>query len=83
MKTELDKPALVAAIQDSLRNRLQALEVKLGTATALKHEAAFMSGAMCAINALKPNDDPNKISEWIPPMWCIAPMTGRSVLDKI
>ncbi len=84
MKTkDLDSAALKAAIEASLRVRLEAFGLKLNSAAAKKEEAAFISGAMCAINALLPNEAPEKISAAIPPMWIIGPMTGRSVLEKL
>ena len=72
-----------AAILTSVQRRIEAhgLTVKKGK-KALTLESDIMAGVMITLNTLLPNDDPNQLSPTIPPMWYLAPMTGRSVFDS-
>ncbi len=76
-----ERDALIAKIEAALRGRMTVLEIKPRGDRAKKEEAAFLSGAMTAIDALIPNVDPNKISAVIPVKWIMSPMRGLSVLD--
>ena len=69
-------------ILDRVKRRIESHGVTAGKGKkALTLEADMLAGAMIAINALFPNDNPNQMSAEVPPFWIIAPMCGRSVFN--
>ncbi len=73
--------SLVRKVERTFKDRLEALSIKPKSAKGLSEQAAFLSGAMAAINAIAPNANPERLSEFCPPRWVVTIMTGRSVLD--
>ena len=73
----------LTAVTDTLRKRIDSMGVKPKSRRAMEAEAHFIAGAATVINALFPSDDPeNNLSPQVPPLWIIAPMCGRSVLEE-
>lgn len=71
--------AFINSVEQQLKDRLIALEIKPGSAKALKMECEFLAGAMAAANAFFPNVDDKKITEYGTPRWIFSMMTGRTV----
>jgi 4-amino-4-deoxy-L-arabinose transferase-like glycosyltransferase len=44
-------------------------------------EAAFLAGACCALQAVFWNPGEDKLTDYIPPAWILAPMCGRLLAD--
>ena len=66
-------------IENKMVERFHALEIKPLTRRGGQEEAAFLAGASMALQAVFPPDDPTKLTSYVPPMWIIGPMSGRSV----
>ena len=73
-----DKETIQKAVEETLCSRIETQGLK-GKA-ALKEECSFLCGAASALQAIFGEKD--TLSNYIPPIWMIAPMTGRSVLKE-
>ena len=61
------------------RSRMQGL--KPGTVKYRRMEVEFFAGAMVALNAVFPNEDPTRLSTAVPPIWTICAMSGRPIVE--
>lgn len=75
----VDSLAVVEAAEKRLRDRLDALGIKVLSKRGGIEEAAFLAGAATVLHEVYGGVDGN-LSAAVPPLWIIAPMTGRSVL---
>ena len=75
---QTDKDIIRGYIEKILHNRLEVLDLK--GKSALKEECAFISGASAALQIIFGED--GTLTDYVPPMWMIGPMSGRSVLGK-
>jgi len=73
-----DKSKIQTAVKEHLSSRLRAQNLK-GKAR-LKEEAAFISGACAALHAVFGDPEDTRLTDYVPPIWIISIMTGRSVL---
>ena len=72
-----------------LRTAVESMWLRRCAVQGLKHgskayrtaEIEYFSGAMVAINALRPNDDPSTMSKAVPAWWVLAPMMDRAIMD--
>jgi hypothetical protein len=62
-----------------LRARLERFGLKPGTKRAAALEADFIAGAMVALQAIAPHEDPSKVSALVSPIWVFSIMSGRSL----
>lgn len=69
----------VRAVEDILKSRIETLGIKANSKRGMDAQAHFLAGAMAALNATFPSDEPNRLSSACPPRWTISAMTGRSV----
>jgi len=76
MKSKLD---IQLEIENKLVERFNALEIKPLSKRGGQEEAAFLAGACVALQAVFPPEDPGKLTDYVPPMWIIGPMSGRSI----
>jgi len=76
-----DKKQIQIRIINSLRSRLEGHGIKPASKKGLQEQAIFLCGAMSAIEAIYPNEDPGKMSEYTPPIWVINIMSGRSTIE--
>lgn len=75
--------AMMNEIEDRCVARItQLYGYKLGGKRSQNVECNFFAGAMCAMQAMFPNPDPNKISEEIPPKWFAPMICGRSIIEE-
>ena len=74
---------MTRAVEKALDERFKNFDLKPKSKRGGAEEAAFLSGAAVAIQAMFPNADPEKMSEAIPPLWIIFPLSGRSVVEEI
>lgn len=72
---QTDKQIIKGIVEDMLRQRVHGLTKK----KALEEEAIFLLGASAALQAVFAIDE-KELTDYIPPMWIIGPMSGRSVL---
>lgn len=68
-------------ILETLKERIRLSGHKPKSRKAMEMGVNFLAGAAAAINVLIPSTDPEQLSKAIPPIWMIAPMCGRSVLQ--
>lgn len=66
-----NKDEIQAAVVDMLRQRKKA--------RVNKSEADYLAGACAALQAVFGEGD--KLTSYVPPMWVLGPLTGRSVLE--
>jgi len=76
---QTNKELIRKSIEEGLRNRLATLNLK-GKAKKTE-EVAFLCGAMSALQVVF-GENVTELTNYIPPIWVIASMTGRSVLDE-
>jgi hypothetical protein len=84
MNEELpSKEVIIERVEASLENRHKAL--CLTPKARRQDEAAFLSGACCALQAVFGNPekpgDVSGLTDYIPPAWIIAPLCGRLLTD--
>ena len=78
-----DKKDVQLEIEESLRRRLENFGLPPGSLRGLKMQAEFLSGAMAALQAIFPDDDPERLSSAIPPSWVINVLSGRSTIETV
>jgi hypothetical protein len=81
MNEELpSREVIIERVEASLESRHKAL--CLTPKARRQDEAAFLSGACCALQAVfgKPGDV-SGLTDYIPPAWIIAPLCGRLLTD--
>ena len=76
---QTDKTIISKAVETTLRNRLKTQKLK--GKSALKEEAVFLCGAMAVLQIVF-GEDKDVLTDYVRPIWIIAPLTGRSVLEK-
>lgn len=80
-----DKQAVRQIIEAQLRARLAAQPINVRradgspTRDALREQAAFLAGAMTALQAMLPNEDASLLTDFAPPAWIIAIMRNELV----
>jgi hypothetical protein len=68
-------------IEAVLEDRLRGLHgLRIASKAAQKLETEFIVGAMTAINTLRPNKNPDKISKAVPVSWIVDLMAGDRIL---
>lgn len=77
-----DKRLIQDAIETRLLERFRALQINPLSKKGAIEEAAFLAGAGSALQAVF-ETDPTKLTDYVPPMWIIGPMSGRSVVVEI
>jgi hypothetical protein len=75
MTTNSDEIKL--SIEAALARRLAGRPGKPGCRDQRADEAAFLSGACCALQAVF--GDAEAGAKYIPPVWILAPLTGRTL----
>jgi len=75
-----NKDLIQQRVEDSLLRRQASLQLK--PKDELRDEAGFLSGAACALQAVFGGND-DTMTDYIPPLWVMAPMTGRQVKNFI
>ena len=75
-----DKSEIQTAVKEHLSGRLRAQNLK-GRAR-LKEEASFIAGASAALHAVFGDSEDARLTDYVPPIWIISIMTGRSILDE-
>lgn len=63
------------------RSRAATQGLKPKSAAYRKAELEFFAGAMSAINAIFPSDDPTRMSGKVPIKWVINAMSGRPIVE--
>lgn len=78
-----DKAYIHKYVEDGLTRRIDQLGAKPESVAARREEAAFLAGAATALQAVfgKPGDD--KMTEAVPVIWVLWPMSGRSVVQEL
>jgi hypothetical protein len=71
------KSKIQTAVKQHLSSRLRAQNLK-GKAR-LKEEASFIAGASAALQAVFSD---TRMTDYVPPVWIISIMAGRSILDE-
>ena len=75
-----DKSEIRTAVKKYLSYRLRAKNLK-GRAR-LKEEATFIAGASAALDAVFGDPEAPRLTDYVPPLWIISIMAGRSILDE-
>jgi hypothetical protein len=76
------KDEMVQRIEDVWLSRAKAQYLgKPSTITYKKAELGFFIGAMAAINEILPRDD-DRLSDYVPPRWVFAPMSGDNIVKE-
>jgi len=75
-----DKNIIQQRVEESLLRRQASL--RLSPKDERRDEAGFLSGAACALQAVFGETD-DTMTDYIPPLWVMAPMTGRQVKNFI
>lgn len=74
---ETNKAVIRESIEKVLKGRIEVFHLK--GKKAKEEEAIFLSGAAAALQAVFGNKD--ALTDYVPPMWVICPMSGRSIFD--
>jgi hypothetical protein len=75
-----DKKTIQAAIEKRLVGRSEANFAKPTHKAAMRDEAAFLAGAATALHAVFGDPKSNELSDYVPPLFILYPMSGRSVV---
>jgi len=75
------KKIIQQRVEQSLLQRQASL--RLSPRDERRDEAGFLSGAACALQAVFGRPDDDTMTHYVPPLWIMAPMTGRQVKDFI
>ena len=75
-----DKSKIQTAVKEHLSSRLRVQNLK-GKAR-LKEEAAFIAGASAALQAVFGDPEDDSLTDYVPPVWILSIMAGRSILDE-
>ena len=79
MKEKLpSKEVIIERVETSLANRHR--DLRMTPKARRRDEAAFLAGACCALQAVFWTPD-DKLTDYIPPVWVLAPMCGRLLAD--
>ncbi len=80
-----DKKAIKAAIGARLLARQATLfpNAKGKSKVAGNDEAAFLAGAASALQAVFGDPNKNELTDYVPPLFILYPMTGRSVTEYL
>lgn len=79
-----DKQAIRQSVEKALAGRLAAQPINITradgspTANALREQAAFLAGAMAALQAVF-GEDENTLTDYAPPAWIIEIMRGTLI----
>lgn len=79
---ETSKAKIEAAVEARLLSRFKNLGIKPGSKKGAAEEAAFLSGAATALHAVF-GEREDRLTDYVPPLWVLFPMTGRSVVAEI
>lgn len=71
---------VIKAVEARLKSRMDAHRINLLSKRGAIEEAAFLAGAMTVMHEVYGPSEGGNLSAACPPLWIIAPMTGRSVL---
>ena len=69
------------AIEAQWLSRAAAQDYKRGTRKYAVAEAEYFCGAMAALNAAFPDEDPTRLSSVVPPIWIVNAMAGRNIVE--
>jgi hypothetical protein len=74
------KSKIQTTVKKLLASRLRVQNLK-GKAR-LREEATFIAGASAALHAVFGDSEDARLTDYVPPGWIIAIITGRSILDE-
>lgn len=77
------KHELKKKIEERLLARSAANFANYKHKAAMNDEAAFLAGAATALHAVFGDPASNDLTDYVPPLWILYPMTGRSVVGYL
>jgi hypothetical protein len=77
-----DKKDIQVRIERALLERMKVLGAKPGSDKERQAETHYIAGAAQALQAVF-EERPDRLTEYVPPLWIMYPMAGRSVCEEL